>query len=1000
MTIQIELGRGMKICFVRQELRRRALNFMGGSMSSKTRFSSAILQTTSLIALSVAMQVVGANSAAAQQAGQTSEAITEEVVVTGTRIVREGYQAPTPLTVISEDALSRSASGNLGDYINTMPALTASNVPTSLARGVTSGNSGVNQINLRNLGVQRTLVLLDGQRSVGATFDGAVDINTFPQALITRVDVVTGGASAVYGSDAVAGVVNFVLDREYTGVKGEVSGGMTNYGDAENYKIDLSGGFAFGGGRGHVLLNGQLVENKGIPRGSNGRAWNLEGWSIMTNPLYGTGAGQTRTVPQNLFLNQLGLSNSTPGGIVTTGPLKGTAFGPGGSIYQFQYGSLTFDPFTYGGDWASTLLQPTRGNGLDPEMAMRNLFTRVSYDLTDNVQVYAQVSWAYSHTKMQVGTNWRIGNVPLIKADNAFIPASVRTRMLAAGVTTLQMGSMNADLPSIGADNERTVNRNVIGANGSFSAFNTDWKWDAYFQNGISRGAIRTWGMISNAKYVQAVDAVTDAQGRVVCRDPSGGCVPFNVFGTGVNNEQAVNWLIGRFEDGRVIGDYPRVDTRYTQNVFSGTLSGEPIDVPAGPVSVALNVEHRSEKATGVADATGLANGWFFSNFNPTVGSYRVTEGAFETVIPLFKDQSFARSWDVNGAVRLTDYSTSGSVVTWKVGTVYAPIDDIKFRVTQSRDIRAPSLSDLFAPGVATGGFTITDPVVNANYQTRRGPGGNVNLAPEKADTTSVGAVFQPTFAPGLSASVDWWSIRMKDAITILGHQQIVDICAAQSLFCNAIDRGPDNRVTLIRTIPFNLARLKVKGIDFEVSYRTPMSDIYAPLPGNISLHANMTRYLTHYQSSSITVPIESVGANAVNSAAGAGSIPKWRLTTTLAWEGENLTASLTGRALSSGTYGNQYIECTTACPISTPIAPTINLNRMPSAFYLDAAVSYRFLVGDDIRTEVFFNARNITNKSPPPAPSPSTFMQSPSINPTMYDVLGTILRAGVRFKM
>ncbi|MHB1206332.1 MAG: TonB-dependent receptor plug domain-containing protein, partial [Rhodospirillaceae bacterium] len=274
-------------------------------LKNKNGCLAAILSST---AIALVMSAAPVSVQAAEPAATAQAAQPEEIVVTGSRIIREGYDAPVPLTVVGIEALQTSATSNIADYVATMPAFSGGNSPASTSTGLTAGTSGVNQLNLRQLGIIRTLILLDGQRSVGSTFDNAVDINTFPQALISRVDVVTGGASAVYGSDAVAGVANFILDKEYVGTKGELSGGVTTYGDDADYKFSLTHGLVFGGGRGHFLASGEIVKKDGIP-GAASREWALTGTTIMANPNYTATNGQ----PNQLILNHVGYVNAAPG---------------------------------------------------------------------------------------------------------------------------------------------------------------------------------------------------------------------------------------------------------------------------------------------------------------------------------------------------------------------------------------------------------------------------------------------------------------------------------------------------------------------------------------------------------------------------------------------------------------------------------------------------------------------------------------------------------------
>ena len=975
----------------------------GFGAKRRSTFSARALTTVSALALAAfavphATYAAEAAQAAQNQSGQTE---LEELVITGSRIVREGYEAPTPLAVISVEAIQGASNNNVAEFLQTMPVFTGNMSPATNQAGISAGTAGVNTLNLRGLGAARSLILLDGQRSVGSLLNQNVDVNNFPQQLIQRVDVVTGGASAVYGSDAVAGVANFILDKQFTGIKGELSGGVTSYGDDRSYKVAVSAGFGFANDRGHVLLSGEHTTKDGIIEGAGGygkRKWDEQGWGTMVNPNYTATNGQ----PRNLVLNHLGQSNATKGGIITTGPLKGTAFGPGGIPYQFNYGPLVLDPYMQGGDWFSTLVHLDRGNSLDPGESRQNVFTRVAYDVTDDINVFVSASWGRSYNLDQCCTQFQQGNaannsnaIPnAIKADNAFIPAEIRARMTALNLTTLTMGSMNYDLPSFGANSDRYVNRYVVGASGKFDAFGTGWTWDAYFQNGKGRNSVNTYGVGARSKFALATDAVRNpATGAIVCRvkltNPTNACQPYNLFGEGVNTQAAINYIIG---DSHMNADL-------VQNVWAASVTGEPFSVPAGPVSVAFSAEHRTEKTFGVSDPGSVATDWFAGNYKAIIGDYSVTEGAVETVVPLAHGESWADSWDLNAAARATDYSTSGFVVTWKVGTTYSPVPDVKLRVTRSRDIRAPNLQELYAVGTSSQG-TQTDPFCIAGP--KQVPGatctplvrgvavGNQDLGPEKADTTGIGVVVQPTFLPGFSASVDYWNININDAIGSSGSP--LNLCFNDNLFfCQFVHRVNGVLVETITT-SVNLASSITRGIDFEGTYRWAAEDMMEGLAGNLSLHANASMYLKDYTDTGIpgSTPTDAVGGPTQRD---------WRFTGTLSYDLDPIRASLTARAIPAGKISTSGIECTSGCPPFTTAVPTYNYNRVPSAYWFDASLSYKFMIGESAQSEAFFNVRNLLNRDPGVIPAGAFYYAHPT-NQGVYDALGRIFRAGLRFKM
>jgi len=336
--------------------------------------------------------------------------------------------------------------------------------------------------------------------------------------------------------------------------------------------------------------------------------------------------------------------------------------------------------------------------------------------------------------------------------------------------------------------------------------------------------------------------------------------------------------------------------------------------------------------------------------------------------------------------------------VTWKVGTTYAPVPDIKLRLTRSRDIRAPNLQELFAGGTA-GSTGVFDPFTNATPTALGLATGNLQLNPEKADTVGVGAVVQPYFIPNFSASVDYWDIRIKDAIGSLARQQKIDLCfkggVGSALFCEGITRNASGTIIQVATKPFNLAINRASGFDFEASYHLQASDLVESWRGSLSLQASATTYLENFSNNGVDEPTDTAGENA------AANPPKWRYRATFAYEDDSLKASLTGRGVNSGVYSNSYIECTSACPLSTGTHRTIDNNRINGALYWDAAVSYGVEIQGFRTSEMYLNVKNLANKSPPvvaPLGTGSSFW-TPLSNPNLYDLLGRVFRVGVRFR-
>lgn len=945
-----------------------------------------------LTALSL-MTITGVPAMQSVQAQETTaEApIVSEVVVTGTRIVRDGYDAPTPVTVVGTEQIAQQASPKVIDYLTTLPAFSGNATPASATQTISSGESGTSSVNLRDLGTNRTLVLIDGQRAVGSTITGRVDINSIPSQLIERVEVVTGGASAAYGSDAVSGVVNFILDKDFSGFKAEASGGMTEHSDNRNYNVAATFGTPFAEGRGHFTVSAQTSYQGGILH-ADARDWVRDGAQVIYNPDYTPTNGQ----PEIMLARHVSPAVMAPGGLIVSGPMKGVAFGAGGTPFPLQYGQVSGDAMS-GGDYMYTSLHGA--TSLEPKLSISNVFGRLSYDVTDNLNVFVQSNWS-SNKNFGYSFPYDVFYGGLeVPVDNPYMPASIAARAQALGLQTVELGTSFQDMGSIIQDNKRDVVRNVIGFNTKFDAFNTTWAWDGYYQYGTAETSEYARNSANMDRLDLALNAVLDPNtGGIVCAstltDPGNGCVPLNPFGTGVNSDTVLRYILGT---------PAHRSQRFKQTVVATSVQGNPFSSWAGPVSLAGGVEYREESASGSSTALDKQRVFWGGNYLPTFGRYHVTEGFLETVVPLASDQPWAKSLDLNAAARFTDYSTSGYVTTWKLGLTYSPIDDVRVRVTQSRDIRAPNLADLYNGGT-TAIESAIDPSTKQAVAYRRIVGGNPNLDPEIADSFGVGLVLQPSFAPGLSASVDYWSIDIKDAITTYNAQQMVDFCyQGNQSICAAINDGAplhpavgsDSDINLIRIQPFNLASQVARGIDVELGYRLPMT----LLDGNVALRMLATHYLKNeLDRGGGSAPNDIVGQNGGNDA----GPPDWRWNASVTYNRQEFRATLGARGVSSGVFDHDYIECTSGCPASTPLHATIANNRIAGATYFDLSLSYTMLAGQAGEVETFFNVKNLTGKDPAVAPGGPNGLNFNSI-PTegsVYDTHGRVYLLGVRLKM
>jgi outer membrane receptor protein involved in Fe transport len=928
-----------------------------------------------------------------------------DVVVTGSRIVRDGYSAPTPVTVLGAAEISAQAPANIADFVNTLPAIAGSGTSATSSGSLSNGIAGINSISLRGLGAGRTLVLIDGQRSVASSVGGIVDINTIPQDLVERVEVVTGGASAQYGSDAVGGVVNFILNKNFKGFQLKVDNGITTYGDGRNYRIGGTAGLTALDGRLHVLLNAEYFRQYGVD--TIDRPWNNSDYFQINNPAYTSTNGQ----PQRLVGPGVFPGTYTAGGLVTSGPLLGTYFLGNGQTAKLNYGTFNTvsSPWMIGGDYRVTQAGHVGTNSLLPHEERLGVFNRTTFDLTPDIQIFGQFSWnryegqSFYQQTPSTGVS--------IQPDNAYLRTFYP--QIASQVTSpLTIGTSNDGFPAPGSNNRREVYRYVAGADGKYSLFGRNWKWNVYYQHGTTKSheeLTNTWNV---ARMALAQDAVIVSAANVgssglpinsiACRstltNPGNGCVPIDRLGLhGGPTAAALAYIYG--------AQQPYRDQTIKQDVASVSTTGELFDLPGGPAAIALGGEWRKEQINGsvptefqpVRNANGTTtNNWLYGNYLPNIGKYNVKEGFIEVDLPVFK------GLNLNAAGRYTDYSTSGSVQTWKAGATYAPVEDLKFRGTYSHDIRAPNLQELFASGTARTNSVImpaSSPLGAGSFQFVESTIGNPNLKPERANTWTAGVVVTPRWLRGFSVSFDYYDIKIADAIGTITSQNTVDFCySGSTAYCPNIVYNA-GQLSQIVIQPFNFASQHETGFDIETSYRTDLAAISANLPGSLSVHAE----ITHYNKNVINNGIVTRNYAGVNggSLSGTYSAPSWVYRISAFYDIEPFTLNVVARGFSSGVYGNEYIQCTSSCPTSTVQNVTINNNHIAGSTYVDASLSVRFKAAKH-DANLTFVVSNVFNKDPVPVGNGPDGNNTPAYsqtNRTLYDAIGRIFRISARVK-
>ncbi|WP_443971448.1 TonB-dependent receptor plug domain-containing protein [Sphingobium sp. CR28] len=927
-------------------------------------FNKRLASTASLLAFVVAAPAFGQaaadnNEAAVAQRtsdGEASEAGAADIVVTGSRIASAGFTAPTPVTVLGSEQLVKASPSTLADSLRQLPALSNMSGPQ---RNSGTTNGGQSFLNLRSLGATRTLTLLDGRRVVATNLTGSVDLNILPAGIVQRVEVVTGGASAAYGSDAVAGVVNLILDKQFKGVKGEVNAGIAQEGDNREFRATLSAGTSFADGRGHILLSGEYFNNKGIKTGA--RKWASQGVGFINNP------NGTPTFVLERDIRTVG----TFGGMITTGVggtaannafFRGIQFLPGGVTAPYNFGTMTTSTLQVGGDGVPTeLIQE-----INRPLERGSVFGRASFDVVDNVTIYTE--GLFGKSTSTVDNSWnrhQTANPITIRRDNAYLPTTIRDQMLARGVTSLTMLRFSPERGMVKTKVDSETYRAVIGFDAKLGALNLD----GYYQYGRTVQDNDTLNSENVTRFTQAVDAVVNpANGQIVCRStltaPTDGCVPFNVFGVGAPSEAALDYTRGTSSSHSVI----------EQEIFAANLAGPLVEGWAGPISFAVGGEYRKERANVTTDAISPTGAFLFGNPSPWSGRYNVKEAYAELVVPLLRNVPLVSELDLNAAGRVTDYSTSGSVKTWKVGLSYKPFDDLRFRGTRSRDIRAPNLSELFQAGRQN--VSSVDDPANGNVRVIGIPTfntGNASLKPEIADTLTFGAIYSPTWLSGFNVSVDYYDIKIKDAIGSIGAQTAVDQCyAGVAAACSVVVRNSSNTIVRFNAFPINLASAKVNGLDIEASYRAKVG------VGSLNLRALASYIGKQEQTTPGATPIDRAGE------VGLSNFPRWQGVAQVNYDTDRYGGFLQMRYVGGGRYD------------VTRGPAVIDLQHIPAQAYLDGQISFKPDVGNG-QTELFLNVRNILNNDPPYAPSAGNVPVA--VNVTLHDSFGRLFRVGARFK-
>lgn len=825
-------------------------------------------RTALVSSISAALLLASIDAALAQDADPATGDAQEldRIVVTGTRISNPNVVSPTPVSTLTAQDIEAVGAVNVGDIMTKMPQLATTFTMGNSTRFI--GTAGVQTQDLRNLGTNRTLVLVNGRRFVGAAAGATdVDVNMIPAEWIERVEVITGGASAVYGADAVTGVVNFILKKDYEGAAVKAQFGTSEDGFDQKF-LSASLGTSFADDRGNVAFS---VEHSRQDAFMFRERFGNESYRALLTP-----GGDTDSV----LLPDAGNYSITSGGTFFLGNdprdlASRYVFDPDGSVRQQRFGGPTSANFTC---QDCDRLDANAVQQLEPKFSRSTASGVASFDITPEHRLYWEGTFNHAHVKFS--TQPAFGDY-FIAPDNAYISPELAAIMQGED---LVLSRFDVDAGLRGEDTTRNTARMVFGANGLLTE---NWEYDAFVNYGVTREKRRNLNNRIVERFFASIDAVRDpASGEIVCRstlDPAAidpnlgapisafgreGCIPTSLFGDGAVSEAARAWF----------NTTTLTTSRITQYVAGGTLTNNNLfDVPgnAGAASLAAGVEYRRETSRQDNDPLDVSGQTFLNAIPSFSGEYDVKEGFVEFVLPVLADLPVFKNLNLDAAVRASEYSTIGSTEAWRWGLDWALDDNVRVRGTMSSAVRAPNIGELFA-GQAQNFFAITDPcsasqIPNApdpavrasncaalgipadfiadDGATREGvSGSNPDLDPETGRTYTFGMVLTPAAIEGLSLNADYWNIELIDAVSAPTGQQTANRCVdtpsgIDNIYCGNVRRDPvSNDIVFVTSILQNISQLSTSGIDYNASYTHALG------AGQMRWDVNATRVISFNQ--------------------------------------------------------------------------------------------------------------------------------------------------------
>lgn len=787
----------------------------------------------------------------------------EKITVTGSRLRRDSFSVATPLALMERDAIEDTGLSSLSEIlVQELPQISEGSSNSNTQSSVQ--NTGLSTIDLRELGTNRTLTLVDGRRVVSNSYSGNyVSLSTIPTGMVERVEVITGGASAAYGSDAIAGVVNIITQQDKEGFTFKARGGKATDGGSKEFTLDLDYGTEFADGDGYMFFSSTYDKQYGLTFWDRERAQQQESWQYNKKEMCNAMFSESNTSKYGECMRDLtqadwrNLSDSIPGGVFN----EKTSYNPDGRDYNGHWYDGSYEDGLRD-DWHEERYGINTQQFVMLKVPDEAISAAIKFDyaLNDDISTYFQVQYSQNNSVNNKAPESEdecdgivvvdpdtgevseecIGKIPL---ENPYVPAEI---LAEAGGKDIKWDRNFAEVGNIINDNTRTTVRSWAGIQGTM--FDGDWDWDVSVGYGTFKQEQVRYNELYVANVTNALNAEKLPDGTIQCADADAraeGCVPINLFGEGSITPEAADYIRAN----------PTITTNIDQVTVLGYIAGDLFDMPAGPVASAFGVEYRYDSQDV---KTNVPYGGVTFNYVPDFsGDVSVYEAFGEMAFPLLRDVTAAKNLTAEVSARVADYSwaTTGIIGSYKAGFIWEPVESYAIRANWARAQRAPSITELMSP--ARGDYDSFDDICDGATATsddaghdncRLEPGiadtianegefeddnngyspnvGNEELKEETADTYTVGITMAPSFIDGLQLAVDYYNITIDDAISSFSNEDIIQYCYDSSLdfgddnpFCNDINRDASGQINAVNQRVYNVDSIETSGYDVAIGY-------------------------------------------------------------------------------------------------------------------------------------------------------------------------------------